>query len=97
MLAVEDSIHVGETQVLEAEDALNVVVSDEDAVHASHAGLQGVFQHGRPRHVVELALKRLPLAQIVTKLVASALFVFLVVHADRDDGARLQVKDTRSR
>ena len=43
MLAVEDSIHVGETQVLKAEDALNVVVSDENAVHASHAGLQGVF------------------------------------------------------
>ena len=56
-LAVQGVIHFLKTDVLEAEDARNVVEGDEDTVHSTHTNLQRVFEHCRSNHVVILALE----------------------------------------
>ena len=94
---MESVIHVRQTKILKSKYAFDIVISNENAVHAAHSNLQRVLQHCRPSHVIEFALKRLPFAAVIAQLIARARLVFSVVHTDRNDCTCLQVEDSSSR
>ena len=95
-LAVDGAVELGDGHVLEAEHALHVVVGEEDAVHAAHAGLQHVLEHGRAHHFVVLAFVRLPLALLGEDLIAEHGLVVGCAHADAGDCAGLDVEHSCS-
>lgn len=93
-LPVENLIHFREAEILESEDAFDVVISQEDAVHSTHAHLKRILQHSGTGHVVKLSFKRLPLTLRITQLIAEAFLVLLMVHANRHYSSCLQVENT---
>lgn len=48
---MQNLIHLCKGDVFKSKDALDVVVRNKDAIHASHSDLKRIFEHGGSHHV----------------------------------------------
>src|ERR1700716_634348 len=91
-LAVECEIHFWKTDILKSKNALDVVKSHEDSIHAANPHLKRVLQKSRSDHVVILSFKGLVTPKPVLDLVPQSMLEVFGIHSDRDHGTGLQIK-----